>query len=157
MKGYKIKRKGISPIVATIALIALAIAGSSIVWQVMQRSATVYSANVNLMATQSDLKSSGEYAYLILTVKNAGDYATSIVSAKVIDPSSGVALNITLPTGNETTIMSYSPPIEIQPGDSVTITITGIKGVSVGEDYIVELNVSSMGTYRSWALSMKAR
>ena len=150
-------RKGISPIVATLALIALAIAGSSIVWQMMQRSVTAYSTNVNLMVTQSELKTSGNYAYLILTLKNAGDYTASIVSAKVIDPTTGLPLNITLATGNETTLVSYEPPIEINPGDSTTLTITGIEGVTVGEDYIVELNVSSMGTYRSWALSVKAR
>lgn len=111
----------------------------------MQRSIAAYSSDLNLIATQSDLKVTPDgNAFLIMTVKNAGDHNVTVSSIAVLNAAGQQLSNKTSLSDN------------IASGSSATFTVMNISGVVAGGDYVVNLGVHTINGFRNWATSVRA-
>ena len=85
MKAKKLLKeaRGISPLIATLILIAATIAGGAVVYGVMRSQMSSLGSNTNLEITYADIVVAGNTKLAVVTVKNVGTVNLENVTATV--------------------------------------------------------------------------
>jgi len=106
-------KRGISPLIATIILIAICIAGGALIYSIFFSTASTLNATpqINVQTVNLVKDSSGNVAFSI-TLKNVGNKPIS-------------SLNVTLASEPKATISSVTTATPLQPGQSVSYVPTG--------------------------------
>ena len=120
--------KGISPLIATLILIAITIVGGVVVYRLFFSSTTSISSSVHVVITDVTLSNS---AGLIMTIKNDGNIQLSSISVSV----SGVAASTISPSTSASWV----------PGASLVITGTPSSPFTIGTTLNVRVTVSGVG------------
>lgn len=130
-------RKALSPIVASILLMVLAIAGSIVVYKFFLTTSNVLTSNMSYQILDSrlqKLKSGGAVVYIVL--KNVGSESFTIENLELSsDGNSWVQLS------------TQSIPQKLEPGE--TTTIEGVVQpssltVEYGEDYLARISITTV-------------
>jgi len=135
MKTKTVKRRGISPLIATIILIAITVAGGLLVYSAFFSTAGVLSAKGQVAVENVKLvKETDGKVYFAITIKNTGN-----------KPVSG--LNVTL--DGEATATVTLPGTALQPGQSVSCSPSLSNDYTIGDLYnvIVSAKFSDNSTF----------
>ena len=87
LRGIGAEARGISPLVATLILILVAVVGGGIVYNVMRSQASSYGSSADLQLQSIDVVSAGDVCYASATVKNVGTVALEGVEVKISSDS----------------------------------------------------------------------
>jgi flagellin-like protein len=106
-------KRGISPLIATIILIAICIAGGALIYSIFFSTASTLNSTpqVNVQSISLVKDSSGNVAFSI-TIKNVGNKPLS-------------SLNITLASEQKATVTSVTTATPLQPGQTVSYVPAG--------------------------------
>ncbi|MBC7218612.1 MAG: hypothetical protein H5T49_00540 [Hadesarchaea archaeon] len=107
MRSIK-ETRGISPLIATLILVAATVAGGAIVYQVMRSQAGSLSGGADLQITYADIIVAGNTRLATVTVKNIGSVAFSSITITVTTNSTPVTLSVSLPSGGLASGMSVT-------------------------------------------------
>ena len=122
-------KRAISPLIATIILISICVAGGLLVYSVFMSTASTLTAKGQIEVEAIDLVKDTEGAVAFsITVKNSGN--------KPID-----SLNVTV-NGEDSPISVTLPGGVLQPGQSVSATDGLMQEYTVGNSYNVVIEVS---------------
>jgi flagellin-like protein len=143
-------RRGVSPVIATLLLIVIAVAAAVLVymWVVgyaTQTRPTTPEATERLKIEVGVLKASSPY--VTLQVRNVGGSTVEVKRVYILDVSEGLVAYADL-----------SPTVTIDPGDVQQVQVTSLTGGSAptaGQTYIVRI-VTSLGNEFSIQLKAKA-
>ncbi len=122
-------KRGISPLIAALILIAITIVGGVVVYRLFFSSSGVISSNLHVVITDASLSSIGG---LTLTVKNDGNVAiTQITSCTVVDPIGFVGASNSSNTG--ATSLTIIKPTGVVAGHVMVsqITVRGGTGTTI--------------------------
>jgi flagellin-like protein len=121
-------KKAVSPLIATIILIALTIAGGLVVYELFTSTANVASSKAQVSIDSMDLvKTTGSVVFTI-TVKNSGNKPVAS------------DLNVTLAA--EDPVSMTLPALGLEVGESVSTTMSGLTSATyiVGDSYLVTVS-----------------
>ncbi len=143
------KLKAISPLIATLILIAITIVGGVVVYRLFFSTGTAITSTVH--AAISDVTVSAA-AGVTLTLKNDGNIQWTIlpnISNVSVTGASGPALVVVAVTG-------YTPNSlqTVAPGQSLAITITYTTGPTAGVTYNIRVKVTGTGTTGTFTTSV---
>lgn len=96
MKRFLKEKRGISPLIATLILIAATVAGGAIVYSVMQGQASKFSGGAELEITYADVIVSGNAKLATVTVRNMGSTSLDSVTATITTDTAGVPASISI-------------------------------------------------------------
>lgn len=99
MRNIKKEIRGISPLIATLILIAATVAGGAVVYTVMRSQAGSLSGGADLQIMYADIIVAGNTKLATVTVKNVGSVAFSDITISVTTNSDSVTLPVSLPSG----------------------------------------------------------
>jgi len=100
MRNNKKEIRGISPLIATLILIAATVAGGAVVYTVMRSQAGSLSGGADLQIMYADIIVAGNTKLATVTVKNVGSVAFSGITISVTTEGGGsVTLPVSLPSG----------------------------------------------------------
>jgi len=100
MRNNKKEIRGISPLIATLILIAATVAGGAVVYTVMRSQAGSLSGGADLQIMYADIIVAGNTKLATVTVKNVGSVAFSGITISVTTEDGGsVTLPVSLPSG----------------------------------------------------------
>ena len=101
MRNIKKEIRGISPLIATLILIAATVAGGAVVYTVMRGQASSLSGGADLQIMYADIIVAGNTKLATVTVKNVGAVAFSGITISVTTdtPNSPAPLPVSLPSG----------------------------------------------------------
>ncbi|MDG6907322.1 MAG: hypothetical protein JRN20_16235 [Nitrososphaerota archaeon] len=137
------KKAGISPIVATIILIAITVAAGLVVYGIMNGVIGTASNNTQISVIQATLvqTSGSSGSSFSMTVKNSGSQPLNSVTVSV--PSLGLSTSLKT--------LTITPSGALSPGESVSVTSGGPNAAActVGDTYAVQINAtaSNGGSY----------
>ena len=135
--GRTSRRKAISPLIATLILIAITIVGGVVVYRAFFSTSGTVSSNLHVAIQDVSLSTSGGLA---MTIKNDGttavDWTGSPQAAMTIAGPSGL---LCTPTG------SLPASGSLVPGSTAAILDTSCTGAVSGVTYIVTLSVTGTG------------
>ena len=141
--------KAISPLIATLILIAITIVGGVVVYRLFFSSSTAISSNVHVVV--SDVSVSGA-AGLSLNVKNDGGVAVTSFTTQVRN-GTGTVLTPASLTGSTglscsvTTVTTVTCTGTLSPGQTVTLTASlSTPSVLVGGTYNIRITATGTGT-----------
>ena len=141
-------KRGISPLIATIILIAIALAGGLLVYTYMTSMAGVLSAKGQVSVEAIDLvRGSDGKATFSITVKNSGNKPIK-------------QLNVTLASESEASFLGISAANPLQPGQTASyIKSSGFTGTyTAGNSYNVVIEaVFTDGSTFTTTVSVKCR
>ncbi|MCW4008778.1 MAG: hypothetical protein NWF09_08860 [Candidatus Bathyarchaeota archaeon] len=121
MKAKLLNKKGISPLIATIILIAICVVGGLLVYSVFMSTSNTMSTKAQVSVEAIDLvKDTDGNAAFSITIKNTGNKPIT-------------ALSVTLAAENEATLSGVTETTPLQPGQTVAYQATSLDG----DDYIV--------------------
>ncbi len=89
-------KRGVSPLIATLILIAATVAGGAIVYSVMQGQASKFSGGAELEITYADVIVSGNTELATVTVRNMGSTSLNSVTATVTTDTAGAPASISI-------------------------------------------------------------
>jgi len=140
--GMKLGSRAISPLIATIILISICIAGGLLIYSVFFSSAGTLTAKGQVSIESIDLvKDSTGKATFTITIKNTGNKPTSDVTVAL---ASETAQSIT--------------PKTLEPGQSGTLVLTDLTGYTVGNSYNVVVKATfTDGSSFTTTTSVKCR
>jgi flagellin-like protein len=99
MRNIKKEIRGISPLIATLILIAATVAGGAVIYTVMRSQAGSLSGGADLQIMYADIIVAGNTKLATVTVKNVGSVAFSDITISVTTNSDSVTLPVSLPSG----------------------------------------------------------
>ena len=139
-------KRGISPLIATIILIAIALAGGLLVYTYMTSMATVLSAKGQISVEAIDLvRGSDGKATFSITVKNSGNKPIK-------------QLNVTLSGQSEASFPGVSDANPLQPGQTASYIKSDLTGYVAGNSYNVVIEaVFTDGSTFTTTVSVKCR
>jgi flagellin-like protein len=149
MKIVKSSRKAISPLLATIILIAITIVGGLVVYSIFTSSAGTAGSQSSLQVVSDQLvvPTGGGSATWAITVKNQGNKPIQAMSVTL-----GTTTVTTL-TGCSSSGLVLTPPgscpvgsttINLAPGQSIAGS-TSVSGITVGQTYSVTVTATFVG------------
>ena len=133
--GKASRRKAISPLIATLILIAITIVGGVVVYRAFFSTAGTVNSNLHVSIQDVSLSTAGGLA---MTVKNDGTTA--------VDWGTTQSLTIAGPGGSLCTSTALPGSGSLVPGETIALTDTGCTGAISGVTYIVTLMVTGTGT-----------
>ena len=146
-------KKAISPLIATIILIAITIAGGLVVYALFTSTASVASAKAQVQIDSMDLVKTSTGTVFTITVKNTGN-----------KPLATAASSLTVSLGSETgNPFDMTPATALQPGQSTSITLSSSAAAPdtltgtyvIGDSYLVSISATySDGSTSSLAQSI---
>lgn len=87
--------RGISPLIATLILVAATVAGGAIVYSVMQGQASRLGGGANLEITNADIIVAGSARLATVTVRNTGSVnLTSVTATITVDSGSAASIDL---------------------------------------------------------------
>lgn len=122
-------RKAISPLLATIVLIAITVAGSLFVYNIFFSTAGVLGSTVNIQVASLDIVKTSTTTLVSATIKNTGNKPFTICTVTVYGDTGTATLNL----GG------------MEPGQSKSATVTDPSGFSVtpGKTYPIQIHVEA--------------
>jgi FlaG/FlaF family flagellin (archaellin) len=138
-------KTAISPLLATIILISITVAGGLVIYSVFFSTAGTMSAQLSIQATSIDIVRTSTQTLVSATIKNSGnkpittctvtvwgDSGTATLNLGAIEPGQSKSGTVTNPSGFSVTVgKSYPVKIEVTTSDgsrldkSMTVTCTG--------------------------------
>jgi flagellin-like protein len=143
MKIVKSSRKAISPLLATIILIAITIVGGLVVYSIFTSSAGAAGSqsSVQVVSDQLVVPTGGGSATWAITVKNQGNKPIQTMSVTL-------GTSVTTLTGCSSSGLVLIPPpcsgsttINLAPGQSIAGS-TPVSGITVGQTYSVTVTAT---------------
>jgi flagellin-like protein len=125
MKAIAKRSRGISPLIATIILIAITVVGGLLVYSIFTSTSNTMSAKALVSVETADLvkSSDGQQVQFSIVVKNTGNKPIQDLKVKLASEDEA---NVTLPAGG------------LQPGQSVAYSAPSLSGsYTVGNTYTV--------------------
>jgi len=144
----RLKRRGISPLIATIILIAICVAGGLLIYNVFFSTTGTISAKGQLEVESIDLvRSTGGTTVFTITIKNAGNKPATTLSVKLEGQDSAFTVDLTGVGG------------ALQPGQSISHVEEQVSGsYIVGNVYTVVIQATfSDGSTFSHTTSVQCR
>jgi flagellin-like protein len=136
MKVGKVsRRKAISPLIATLILIAITIVGGVVVYRAFFSTAGTVNSNLHVSIQDVSLSTAGGLA---MTVKNDGTTAVAWGTAQ--------SLTIAGPGGTLCSSSALPSTSSLVPGETVAVSDTTCTGAVSGVTYVVTLMVSGTGS-----------
>ena len=132
MKAMAKRSRGISPLIATIILIAITVVGGLLVYSIFTSTSNTMSAKALVSVETVDLvKDTGGNANFNIVIKNAGNKPIKDLKVK-------------LASENEATVdLSTLPGGKLQPGQSVAYSAPSLSGsYTVGNSYTVVIKAT---------------
>jgi flagellin-like protein len=113
------EQKGISPLVATLILLAITVSLGAVVYRVVMSRATSV-AGPDIMVTESSIVSTPSVTVVSVTVKNTGDVDLENVEVRVYGEGGGVVRIWlgSLAVGAQSSGENVNPPVSFRPGNS---------------------------------------
>jgi len=99
MRRILSEARGISPLIATLILIAATVAGGAIIYQVMRSQSSSFSSAADFQISYADVLVAGSTRKATVTVQNTGTISLSSVTATIYD-NAGNALSPTIDLGS---------------------------------------------------------
>ena len=99
MRRILSEARGISPLIATLILIAATVAGGALIYQVMRSQSSSFSSAADFQITYADVLVAGSTRKATVTVQNTGTISLSSVTATIYD-NAGNALSPTIDLGS---------------------------------------------------------
>jgi len=138
-------RRAVSPLLATIILISITVAGGLVIYNLFLSTAGVMAGQLNIQVVSIDIVKTSTITLVSATIKNSGnkpitactvtvwgDSGTAALNLGAIEPGQSKSTTATNPTGYSVTVgKSYPIRIEVTAGDgskldkSMTTTCTG--------------------------------
>jgi len=144
------KRRAVSPVIATLLLIAIAVAAAIIVYSFVTGLIGGLSTggNSNQLTLTASFTSTGNV--VVLTVKNTGSVATANPITSATDANifvNGVACanpGVTVACPSVINAMTWSPNAALSPGQTATLVYTGPAGTPIvaGTTYNIRFTAS---------------
>lgn len=128
------RRKAISPLIATLILIAITIVGGVVVYRAFFATSGSVSSNLHVSIQDVSLSSAGGLA---MTVKNDGTTA--------VDWTGTSSLTISGPSGTLCTPSTLPATGDLVPGSTVAVLDSTCTGAVEGVTYVVTLMVTGTG------------
>lgn len=130
MKAMAKRSRGISPLIATIILIAITVVGGLLVYSIFTSTSNTMSAKALVSVEAADLvmSSDGQQVQFSIVVKNAGNKPIKELKVKL---ASEDETTVDLPDGKP-----------LQPGQSVAYSAEVGKGYVVGNTYTVVIKAT---------------
>ena len=132
--GKTSRRKAISPLIATLILIAITIVGGVVVYRAFFSTSGTVSSNLHVSIQDVSLSSAGGLA---MTVKNDGTTA--------VDWTNPSTLSIAGPAGTLCSPTVMPTTGDLVPGETVALQDTSCTGAISGVTYVVTLSVTGTG------------
>jgi len=98
MRRILSEARGISPLIATLILIAATVAGGALIYQVMRSQSSSFSSATDFQITYADVLVAGSTKNATVTVQNTGTIALSNVAATIYDNNGTQAGTISIAT-----------------------------------------------------------
>ena len=137
-RARHLRRKAISPLIATLILIAITITGGVVVYRLFYSTAGVISQNLHVTVTEASVSAVGQVS---VTAKNDGNLAITSLTMTVL-PTLGLDTYVCVPT-----VAIITP---LAPGGSVSCTTSGATYPTVGVPYDIRI---TSGTATSSAVT----
>jgi flagellin-like protein len=159
MKNFRMNRKGISPIFATLILIAIAVIAGVVVY--MFTSGTLATMTGNTSAAQEKITVQGASiskagAITVYLEQTGGPAAT--VNSIIIKDTSGTTVGVitALATGAATPAPSPSPLTALTTGTLTTISGSSPSSITVGSSYTLTVTTKAGGSFLSQQITAVA-
>jgi flagellin-like protein len=135
MKAMAKRSRGISPLIATIILIAITVVGGLLVYSIFTSTSNTMSAKALVSVETADLVKSADGVHFSIVVKNAGNKPMTDLEIKL--NGEDAAYEPTLPAGG------------LQPGQSIAHSAEPEKEYVVGKTYtvVIEATFSDGSTF----------
>jgi len=149
MRRKRVKR-GVSPLLATIILIAITVAAGLVIYNLFFSTSSTVTQSLQIIADIDLIRPGGTASYVVLTitVKNTGTLAISSISVSYVPEGSTTATSITLTWSPS--ISSTSP---LSPGTTASASLvatTSTAGFStlpvVGKVYVFIISVTAVNS-----------
>jgi flagellin-like protein len=129
MKAIAKRSRGISPLIATIILIAITVVGGLLVYSIFTSTSNTMSAKALVSVEAADLvmSSDGQQVQFSIVIKNTGNKPIKELKVKLASEDEAT---VTLPVGG------------LQPGQSVAYSAEVGKGYVVGNTYTVVIKAT---------------
>jgi flagellin-like protein len=132
-------RKAVSPLLATIILIAITVAAGLVIYNVFFSTAGTISSQLNIQIVSIDLVRTSSTKLFSITIKNSGNKPISSINVTAyLEPSFGT---------NPVAWTFSGSSLNLQPGQvwssSGTSLPTGAKDLVVGQSYPVTISVTA--------------
>jgi len=133
-------RKAVSPLLATMILIAITVAAGLVIYNLFFSTAGTISSQLNIQIVSMDLVKTSSTRLFSITIKNSGNKPISSITVTVyLEPSA---------SGSPPVAWTFSgSSLNLQPGQvwssSGTTLPTGAKEPVVGQSYPVTISVSA--------------
>jgi flagellin-like protein len=131
--GKRTTNKAISPIIATIILIAITVAFGLVVYGIATGVAGSASSNTQLSVIQATLvqPSSGSASFS-MTLKNSGS-----------TPLNHLNVNVQGLTGLTNSSLTMMPQTTLSPGESISVMGTSTASCTVGNTYVIQISATA--------------
>ena len=126
-------KRGISPLIATIILLAICIAGGALIYSIFFSTANTLNATGQLtVQTSSLIKDTEGHTVFTMTIKNVGNKPFT-------------SLSVTLAEESQSAIGTVTPTTPLQPGQSVSYIPTTLDGSNyiIGNSYNVIISATT--------------
>jgi len=142
----KLGKRAISPLIATIILISICVAGGLLIYSVFFSSAGTLTAKGQVSVESMDLvKDTTGNVVFSITVKNTGNKPATTINVKLTSES-------------EVDILDEAGMSSLEPGQSVSYVKTGLSGYTSGNSYNVVIKATfSDGSSFTTTTSVKCR
>ena len=134
--GKTSRRKAISPLIATLILIAITIVGGVVVYRAFFSTSGTVSSNLHVSIQDVSLSTAGGMA---MTVKNDGTTAVDWAA------SPGSTMSISGPAGTLCTPTVTPTTGDLVPGETIALQDTSCTGAISGVTYVITLSVTGTG------------
>jgi len=130
------RKRAISPLIATIILIAICIAGGLLVYNIVFSTSSTLMAKGQIEVETADLVKSADGVKFSITIKNAGNKPATHV-------------NVTLAGETETDILAAAGMSSLEPGQSVSYVVNPSGTYTIGNKYnvVIEADFSDGSSF----------
>jgi flagellin-like protein len=130
MRRILSEARGISPLIATLILIAATVAGGALIYQVMRSQSSSFSSTADFQITYADVLVAGSTKNATVTVQNTGTIALSNVTATIYDNNGQQAGTISIAT-------------TLNAGQTAGNSTTSLTGIAAGMQCVIKVTAST--------------